>query len=547
MSTLFRKILVTCALPYANGSIHIGHMLEHIQADIWVRYQRMRGHEVWFVSADDAHGTAIMLKSKNLGISSNQLIKNVKKEHQIDFVNFNISYDNYHSTHSIENLSLLRKIFVCLNQKGFIHEKIISQFYDNVKKIFLPDRFIKGTCPVCKSENQYGDNCEECSSIYEPIDLINPKSAISGKKPILKNTKHLYFDLTFFSNFLKKWIYSGVLENSVIKKTEEWLKIGLKPWGISRDAPYFGFKIPKFSDKYFYVWLDAPIGYISAFKNLCFKNKKLNFHEFWNEKSNYELYHFIGKDIIYFHTLFWPSILEAVSLRKPNGIFVHGYLTMNGLKLSKSRGSLITASDWIKHLDSDSLRYYYASKLSNNINDIEMNLEDFLYKINSDIVNKLVNLASRNASFINKYFNGYLSNELHNNKLYQYFIDVSGKIENFLENREFSCVIRESMKLIDMANQYINEKKPWKIEIKEKNMKELQNICTMGINLFRLVMIFLKPILPDLAIKTESFLMSDLTWKNIKNPLLSHKINKFTQLYKRISSEKISQLMNLYK
>ncbi|AHG60260.1 Metg [Buchnera aphidicola str. G002 (Myzus persicae)] len=547
LSTVLRKILVTCALPYANGPIHIGHMLEHIQADIWVRYQRMRGHEVWFVSADDAHGTAIMLKSENLGISSNQLIKNIRREHQRDFINFKISYDNYYSTHSIENLYLLRKIFSSLNTNGLIQKKIISQFYDNIKNIFLPDRFIKGTCPLCKSRDQYGDNCEICSSTYDPIDLINPISVISGTKPILKDTEHLYFNLPLLSDFLKKWIHSGVLENSVIKKTKEWFQKGLKPWGISRDAPYFGFKIPGFPNKYFYVWLDAPIGYISAFKNLCLKNKKLNFNSLWHKKSNYELYHFIGKDIIYFHTLFWPAILEAVYLRKPNGIFVHGYLTMNGLKLSKSRGMLITANDWLKCFDSDSLRYYYASKLSNNINDIEMDLEHFITKINSDIVNKLVNLASRNAYFINKYFNGYLSNELSDDKLYQYFINSSSKIEDCFENREFSTVIRESMRLIDIANQYINEKKPWKIEVKEENMNKLQKICTMGINLFRIVMIFLKPILPDLANKTELFLISNLVWQSIKKPLLSHKINKFKPLYTRISFEKISQLMNLYR
>ncbi|WP_284443287.1 methionine--tRNA ligase [Buchnera aphidicola] len=545
MSSVLRKILVTCALPYANGSIHIGHMLEHIQADIWVRYHRMRGHEVWFVSADDAHGTAIMLKSEDLGISSNQLIKNIRKEHQIDFLNFKISHDNYYSTHSLENLYLLRKIFRCLNEKGLIKEKNISQLYDDVKKIFLPDRFIKGICPICKSKNQYGDNCEICSSTYEATDLIDPISVISGKKPILKNTKHLYFDLPFFSKMLENWIHSGVLENSVIKKTEEWFKVGLKSWGISRDAPYFGFKIPKYPNKYFYVWLDAPIGYISAFKNLCFKNKELNFNEFWNEKSNYELYHFIGKDIIYFHTLFWPAILEAISFRKPSGIFVHGYLTMNGLKLSKSRGALIKASDWIKCFDSDSLRYYYASKLSNKIHDIEINLEDFVHKINNDIVNKLVNLASRNASFINKYFNGYLSSTISDIKLYEYFVDVSSNIENFLENREFSRVVRESMRLLDIANQYINEKKPWNIERTEINILELQKICTMGINLFRIVMIFLKPIMPDLAIKTESFLIAKLTWNSIKEPLLSHQINQFIPLYTRISVKKIFELIDL--
>lgn len=547
MPSVLRKILVTCALPYANGSIHIGHMLEHIQADIWVRYHRMRGREVWFVSADDAHGTAIMLKSEHLGISSNELIKNVRKEHQIDFLNFNISHDNYYSTHSLENLYLLRKIFRCLNEKGLIKEKKISQFYDDVKKIFLPDRFIKGICPICKSKNQYGDNCEICSATYEPIDLIDPISVISGKQPILKSTKHLYFDLPFFSEMLKKWIHSGVLEHSVIKKTEEWFKKGLKLWGISRDAPYFGFKIPTYSNKYFYVWLDAPIGYMSAFKNLCLKNTKLNFNAFWDQKSDYELYHFIGKDIIYFHTLFWPAILEATSFRKPTAIFVHGYLTMNGLKLSKSRGALIKASDWIKCFDSDSLRYYYASKLSNKVHDIEMNLKDFVYKINSDIVNKLVNLASRNASFINKYFNGYLSSQLSDIKLYEDFVNISSNIENFLEKREFSFVIKESMRLLDIANQYINEKKPWKIKITEKNIVELQKICTMGINLFRIVMIFLKPIVPDLAIKTESFLISKLTWNGIKNPLLSHKINKFIPLYKRIDVKKIFELIELCK
>ncbi|QIQ41720.1 MAG: methionine--tRNA ligase [Buchnera aphidicola (Microlophium carnosum)] len=545
MTSVLRKILVTCALPYANGSIHIGHMLEHIQADIWVRYHRMRGHEVWFVSADDAHGTAIMLKSKDLGISSNELIKNIRKEHQIDFLNFKISHDNYYSTHSVENLYLLRKIFTCLNKQGLIKEKQISQLYDDEKKIFLPDRFIKGTCPICRSKHQYGDNCEICSSTYEPIDLINPISVISGTKPILKNTKHLYFDLPFFSDMLKIWIHSGVLENSVIKKTEEWFKVGLKSWCISRDAPYFGFKIPKYLNKYFYVWLDAPIGYISTFKNLCFKNKKLNFHELWNEKSSYELYHFIGKDIIYFHTLFWPAILEAFSFRKPNKIFVHGYLTINGLKLSKSRGALIKARDWIKCFDSDSLRYYYASKSSNKIHDIEINLEDFVCKINSDIVNKLVNLASRNASFINKYFNGYLSSTLSDMKLYQYFVNASSNIESFLENREFNFVVRESMRLLDVANQYINKKKPWKIERTEKNIIELQKICTMGINLFRIVMIFLKPIIPDLAMKTESFLLSKLTWNDIKNPLLSHQINEFIPLYKRISIKKILELIKL--
>ncbi|WP_422667567.1 methionine--tRNA ligase [Buchnera aphidicola] len=538
-----RKILVTCALPYANGSLHLGHMLEHIQADIWVRYQRMRGHEVWFISADDAHGTAIMLQSEKLNISPEHLINTIFKEHKQDFLNFNISHDNYYSTHSKENEYFLNKIFFKLNKKGLIEKKIISQFYDNKKNIFLPDRFIKGTCPNCMANDQYGDNCEVCSATYEPIDLINPVSILSGKNPILKKTQHLYFNLPYFKSILEKWIYSGVLEKSIINKTEEWFKIGLKKWCISRDAPYFGFKIPHFLNKYFYVWLDAPIGYISSFKNLCDKNKKLNFNSFWCEKSNYELYHFIGKDIIYFHTLFWPSILEATNFRKPNGIFVHGYLTMNGLKLSKSRGSLLKASDWIKYFDSDSLRYYLSSKLSNNINDIEINLKDFVYKINSDLVNKLVNLAARNASFINQNFNHYLSYELNNRKLFQYFVNSKIDIENFLENRNFSAVIRKVIMLLDIANQYINEQKPWILAKKNRTNVKLQMISTLGINLFRIVMVFLKPIIPNLAKKTEIFLNIELTWNSIDKPLLSHKINKFQFLYERINSEKINDFL----
>ncbi|CAL4319351.1 Methionine--tRNA ligase [Buchnera aphidicola (Protaphis terricola)] len=546
MSIKFRKILVTCALPYANGPIHIGHMLEHIQADIWVRYQRMKGHEVWFISADDAHGTAIMLRSKNLNISEKKLIKNIHKDHKIDFINFNISYDNYHTTHSVENLFLLRKIFASISKKQLFNKKIISQFYDNVKKIFLPDRLIKGTCPICYAKNQYGDACEACSSTYEPTDLINSTSVISGTSPILRDTEHLYFNLPVFSNMLNQWIHSGVLEKSVIKKAEEWLKLGLKKWCISRDKPYFGFKIPNFINKYFYVWMDAPIGYISTFKNLCVKNKNLNFNEFWNKNSKCELYHFIGKDIMYFHTLFWPSILEAVDFRKPSGIFVHGHVTINGLKLSKSRNIFITAKNWLKYFDVDSLRYYYASKLTNNINDIEINLNDFMYKINSDIVNKLVNLASRSSSFINKYFDGYLSDQLHDNNLYNYFINSRKKIENFFESRKFSLIIQKCVKLLDIANQYINENKPWKIKQNIKKNSDLHLISTMGINLFRIIMIFLTPIIPNLSKKTELFLISHLRWDNIQKPLLSQKIKNFPKLYERISSDKILNISKLF-
>ncbi|QNS01849.1 MAG: methionine--tRNA ligase [Buchnera aphidicola (Pentalonia nigronervosa)] len=547
MPDIFRKILVTCALPYANGSIHIGHMFEHIQADIWVRYQRMRGHEVWFVSADDAHGTAIMLKSKKLGISPNKLIREMQIEHREDFLNFNISYDNYHSTHSKENLFLLRKFFSCFKKKKLLEKKTIVQFYDDVKKMFLPDRFISGTCPMCQSNKQYGDNCEICGATYEPTDLIDPVSIISKTTPILKNTEHLFFNLPIFKHMLINWVNSSTLQSAIIKKTEEWLISGLKHWCISRDEPYFGFKIPNFPNKYFYVWLDAPIGYISAFKNLCAKSKKLKFDDLWNEKSDYELYHFIGKDIIYFHTLFWPAMLESMSFRKPNGVFVHGYLTINGLKLSKSRGYLITARDWMKHFDSDSLRYYFSSKISNNIDDIDIKLEDFIQKINSDIVNKLINLALRSASFIHKYFNGYLSDNLNNIELYQNFSNSKEKIESYFENREYSFIIRESMKLLDIANQYINQKKPWLL-VKKQNRKitDVHMIVTTGINLFRVIMIFLKPILPNLSIKVEDFLNIRLNWDDISVPLLSHKIKKFSILYRRINLENVSGLFDFY-
>ena len=544
MSYFKRKLIVTCALPYANGPIHLGHLLEHIQADIWVRYQRMQNNKVYFICADDAHGTPVMLKAQELKITSEQMIFKIQKEHEQDFVDFNIKYDNYHSTHSHENKELSALIYNRLKDNGFIKSRIISQFYDCTKKIFLPDRFIKGICPICKSINQYGDNCEHCGTTYKPTDLINPKSVISNTTPELRNSKHLFFDLPFFKNMLKTWIYSGVMQNQVVNKIQEWFNSGLQEWNISRDAPYFGFKIPNEVNKYFYVWLDAPIGYIASFKNLCNKRCNINFNEFWNKNSTTELYHFIGKDIIYFHGLFWPAILEGSNFRKPNNIFVHGHLTINGLKMSKSHGTFITAKTWLNNFDSDSLRYYYATKLSSCIEDIDLNLEDFVQRVNSDIVNKIVNLAARNASFITKCFNGFLSKIIENEQLHQTFLEASETIGNYWYNREFSNAIRHVIKFANLANRYIDTKAPWKIAQQKEYNEKLQSICSLGINLFRILIIWLKPVLPILGKNSEYFLDCNLNWNDIKYPLLNHQIKPFKMLYNRIEKNQVRNLLD---
>ncbi|WP_343152903.1 methionine--tRNA ligase [Buchnera aphidicola] len=529
-----KKILVTCAFPYANGPIHLGHMLEHIQADIWVRYHRLQEKKIWFISADDSHGTATMLNAEKLNITPEKLVLNSYKQHKLDLLNFNISYDNYYLTHSKENYSFLKKIYFELNKKKLFETKVINQLYDTKKNIFLPDRYIKGTCPICLAIDQYGDNCEKCGSIYSTMDIINPKSVISNVTPIIKKSTHLFFKLKKFTKILKSWIASGVLQKSVMNKTKEWFKNGLKNWNISRDAPYFGFKIPNFLNKYFYVWLDAPIGYISTFKNLCDKNNSINFDEFWKKNSNTQLYHFIGKDIIYFHSLFWPAILEASSFRKPTKIFVHGYLTNNGKKFSKSKNSFIKASDWIKHFNTDSLRYYYASKLSSTIEDIEFDLKDLVQRFNSEIINKVINLASRNARFINLNFNNLLSENIDEPKLFFLFCKESHVIGEFYKKREYFLAIKKIMFFADLANKYITEQSPWVIaKINSKSLK-LQSICSMGINLFRIIIIWLAPVLPDLFLKVEKFLNIKLLWKEISIPLLSHKISLFSPLYNRL-------------
>lgn len=538
-----RKLLVTCALPYANGSIHLGHMLEHIQADIWVRFQRMRGHEAYFVCADDAHGTPIMLKAQQMGIAPEQMIADVSTEHQADFAGFNISFDNYHSTHSDENRELASLIYGRLKENGFIKSRTISQLFDPEKSMFLPDRFVKGTCPKCKAEDQYGDNCEVCGATYSPTELINPRSAVSGATPVMKETEHFFFDLPSFEGMLKAWIRSGSLQDEVANKMQEWFESGLQQWDITRDAPYFGFEIPDAPGKYFYVWLDAPIGYMGSFKNLCDKRGDINFDDFWKTDSEAELYHFIGKDIVYFHSLFWPAMLDGSQFRKPTNVFVHGYVTVNGAKMSKSRGTFIKAGTYLKHLDPDCLRYYYAAKLSARIDDLDLNLDDFVQRVNADIVNKLVNLASRNAGFITKRFDGKLADTLADAALYQEFTDAAELIAQAYESREYGKAIREIMALADKANRYVDEQAPWVVAKQEGRDADLQAICSMGINLFRVLMTYLKPVMPQLSERAEAFLNSELTWDAIATPLLGHQVNPFKALFSRIDTDKVNAMI----
>ncbi|WP_150538897.1 methionine--tRNA ligase [Actinobacillus vicugnae] len=542
MSNQKRKMLVTCALPYANGAIHLGHMLEHIQADIWVRFQRMRGNEIHFVCADDAHGTPIMLNAAKQGITPEQLIEKAKTDHIADFKGFNISFDNYHSTHSEENRELTTEMYKKLRTNGFIKSRVISQLFDPEKQMFLPDRFVKGTCPKCKAEDQYGDNCEVCASTYSPMDLINPRSAVSGATPVVKESEHFFFDLPSFEGMLKEWTRSGSLQPEIANKMQEWFESGLQQWDISRDAPYFGFPIPDAENKFFYVWLDAPIGYMASFKNLC-ERTGLNFDEFWQKDADTELYHFIGKDIVYFHSLFWPAMLEGCELRKPTNVFAHGYVTVDGVKMSKSRGTFIQASTYLKHIDPECLRYYYAAKLNERIEDLDLSLEDFVQRVNSDIVNKLVNLASRNASFIAKRFEGKLAAQLEDEALFAEFIAQSEQIATHYENREFNKVIRLIMDLCDKANKYVDDKAPWVIAKQEGSDAQLQAVCSMGIELFRVLMSYLKPVLPQLAERAEAFLQTELTWDNIHLPLLGKNVAPFKSLFSRLEKKQIDAVI----
>ncbi len=537
-----RKILVTCALPYANGSIHLGHLLEHIQTDIWVRFQRMRGHETYFVCADDAHGTPIMLKAQELGITPEAMINDVREEHMADFADFHISFDNYHSTHCEENELLASDIYNKLYANGHIKTRTISQLYDPEKGMFLPDRFVKGTCPKCKSEDENGDSCDNCGATYSPTEVINPRSAISGATPILKDSEHYFFDLPAFEGMLKEWIRSGALQEEMANKLSEWFEQGLKQWDISRDAPYFGFEIPNAPGKFFYVWLDAPIGYIGSFKNLCNKNSDIDFDSFWNEDSSAELYHFIGKDIIYFHSLFWPAVLEGAGYRKPTSVFAHGFVTVNGAKMSKSKGTFIKGRTYLDHLNPEYLRYYYAAKLTNRIDDLDLNLEDFAQRVNADLVGKVVNIASRCASFITKRFDGMLSANIDNQPLANEVIAAGDTIAEYYETRDFGRAMREIMALADKVNEYIAIKEPWQLVKDESKQQEVQDICSLGINMFRLLMIYLKPVLPVLAQSTESFLNNQLVWADHKKLLTNHKINKFKALLQRVDMDKVNAM-----
>ncbi len=544
MTSTKRNILVTSALPYANGSIHLGHLVEYIQTDIWVRYQKMQGHSCTYVCADDAHGTPIMLNAQKLGITPETLIANTDKEHRADFADFAVAFDNYYSTHSQENRELAEKIYLRNRDKGLIQKKTIEQFYDPEKEMFLPDRFIKGECPRCGTTDQYGDNCENCGATYAATDLKNPYSVVSGAKPELKPSEHYFFDLPAQQAMLENWTQDGRLQTGIANKLQEWFKTGLMAWDISRDAPYFGFEIPEAPGKFFYVWFDAPIGYLASFKNLCAKRDDLDFEAYWSSDSSHEVYHFIGKDIVNHHTLFWPAMLDGADMRKPTAVFVHGYLTVNGHKMSKSRGTFINARTYLKHLNPEYLRYYYAAKLGNGIEDLDLNLEDFAQRVNSDVVGKVVNIASRCAGFIKKKFAGKLAATLDDQDLYQAFINAADTIATHYEQREFSTAIREIMALADQANQYIDAKKPWVLAKEEGKDDEVQAACSMGINLFRILVLYLKPVLPKLAGDAEAFLnIEPMSWHDIDSPLLDHTINKFKPLMTRVEMDKVNAMI----
>lgn len=541
-----RKILITSALPYANGPTHLGHLLEYIQTDIWSRFQKMRGHETYYVCADDAHGTPIMLNAQKQGITPEEMVKNVSIERQRDFADFNIVFDNYHSTHSDENKALSELIYTRLNDKGHIKKRTISQLFDPEKNIFLPDRFVTGTCPTCDAVDQNGDSCDACGATYSPTELKDPRSAMSGATPVLKDSEHYFFDLPAFEGMLKEWLHSGSLQAEMANKLEEWFAEGLQQWDISRDAPYFGFEIPGAPGKYFYVWLDAPIGYMASFKNLC-DTSGIDFDAFWGKDSDAELYHFIGKDIIYFHSLFWPAMLEGAEFRKPTNVFAHGFVTVNGAKMSKSKGTFIKARTYLEHLDPEYLRYYYAAKLNSGITDLDLNLEDFAQRVNSDLVGKVVNIASRCAGFITKKFAGKLSDSIMDEALLAEFSAVSDTIATHFENREYSRAIREIMTLADKANQFIDAEAPWVLIKDEATQERAHQVCSLGLNMFKIILTYLKPVLPGMSANVEQFLATELTWETVSKPLVGHEINKFKALMQRVDLDKVNAMVDASK
>ena len=540
-----RSILVTSALPYANAPLHLGHILEHTQTDIWVRFQRLYGNNCIYVCADDAHGTPIMLKAEELEVSPDELINTIYKEHKETFEGYRISHDNFHTTHSDENKILSERIFNSLVEKDLIDKKIINQLYDTEKEMFLADRYVKGSCPNCGAEDQYGDNCEKCSATYNAVDLLNPVSVISGSFPVIKESEHIFFRLSSLKDQIVNWLDISSIQEPVRNKLNEWLNGELKDWDISRDSPYFGFKIPGYEDKYFYVWLDAPIGYLASHLNYMNRIKsEEEFENFWSPDSKNEIYHFIGKDIMYFHALFFPMMLSNANLKTPSGIFVHGFLTLNGEKMSKSRGNFISAQNYLNTLDADYLRYFIASKLGTGVDDIDLNLEDFRQKANTDLVNKYANIASRTAKFLSKYHEDTLGTELDSPELFEEFKEASIKISESYENLEFGKALREIMSLADKANRYVDSKEPW-VLVKEKGNEDVVlSICTTAINLFRILTIMLSPVIPGFTKIAHEFLNEEeISWSDINNPLLGKKINTFRPIITRIDESHINNLL----
>ncbi len=541
-----RNIFVSSALPYANGSIHMGHLVEYLQSDIWARFQKQRGHNCTYVCAADAHGTPIMIKARQEGIAPEELIERVSAEQHQDLKAFGVAFDNFHTTHSDENEAIVRQMYDALREAGYIYTKIIEQAYDETEKMFLPDRFVRGTCPnpKCKSEDQYGDACEVCGATYSPRDLIDPVSVLSGTKPLWKESEHYFFKLSEFDGKLREWIKSADLHQYITCKLEEWFYAGLQDWDISREAPYFGFRIPDTDDKYFYVWLDAPIGYLASFLQLCNRRDDLDFDDYWKAGSDKEAYHFIGKDIVYFHTLFWPAVLEGSGYRKPTSVFAHGFLTINGRKMSKSRGTFIKAATYLDNLNPTYLRYYYAAKLGPGMDDIDMNLDDFIVRVNSDLIGKLVNIASRCVGFISKSFDGRLADALDDPALFAEFTAASDRIADHFESREYSKAMREVMALADKANRYIEQKKPWAMVKDKSQLPGVQAVCTQGLNMFRALMIYLTPVIPAMAEQVQKlFNEGSWDWQAAAEPLLDHTISKYKPLLTRIENKQVERMV----
>ena len=543
-----RKILVTAALPYASGQIHLGNLLEMVQTDIWVRYQRLSGADCAFVCATDAHGTPTMLKAREESVSPEEYAESCRAAHVRDFEAFGIRFDNYYTTHSPENRELVERIYSRLVERGFIRTRTIQQAYDEEAGMFLPDRYVRGECPSCGAQDQYGDSCAACGATYSPSELVNPRSILSGRPPVTRESEHKFFRLGEFESLLKTWMQASNLDRGARNKLAEWFKEGLKDWDITRDEPYFGFEVPGEKGKYFYVWLDAPVGYMASFRNLCGAGEEgeERFERYFGADSDAELYHFIGKDILYFHALFWPAVLLGAGMRTPSGVFVHGFLTVDGQKMSKSRGTFITAADYLAAgLDPEYLRYYYAAKLGPGLDDIDLQLEDFAARINSDLVGKLVNIASRCASFVQRGFGGELGPSLHDPALYEEFAAERGRIGKFYESRSYGKAMRSIMALADRANVWINEHKPWELAKDADRREELHAVVTQGINLFRVLMTYVTPVLPRMSAAAEDFLAAKLAWQDIDKPLLGARIEKFRPLAGRVAPKTLKALVDV--